>query len=266
MARAAKPHARLITGLGNAMKISVRAFNRYCALWAAFAALSLASCSAFQTAPASAVAREPLPEYTLEIVPLTTPTWDSDGYEIVLTFALQSAERFPWRYLIQEIKQTTTFTTADGSRQSSRLSLVEAFRLDASPAQRDGKWVYTLEPFQRDRHFEAGFATVQPGVKAIEVTRDVKLYPAMVENADFTFLGFAHLPRNRDGNVKTDVPPSFNRRYQERHETRGSILADDRDAGLNYHISYSWRVPNTGATPVANLVFNPSGTPDAGGR
>lgn len=53
--------------------------------------------------------------------------------------------------------------------------------------------------------------------------RYMKCYLAKVEGVDWNDVGFAHLPANMDGSVKTNVGPGFNFAYQASHETRGKV-------------------------------------------
>ena len=222
----------------------------------------LGGCASFGPT-GEAVPPETLPPYTLDILQMGEPSVSDDGYEVILRFEICADAPFPYRSLIQEIEQTATYEFADGKQSRENLTLVEAFRLDSWPNRTDaGKWIYALEPFQRDRHFEAGFAATQAEVAQIEVRRDVTIYPAVIENADFTFLGFAHLPGNREGSVKTIIPDNFNRRYQGSHQTQGKVVVDDRAQGSrHYHFVYTWKRKPDGHVH-AKMIFSPDGKLD----
>ncbi len=184
---------------------------------------------------------EKLPPYKLEIKVLEEPHYDHDGYEVSLLFRLHSQEPFPYRYLIQEIEQTLHFYDYNNKKREQTFSLVEVFRMSGVPERKSGLWIYNLEPFQHDRHFETGFTEYQGVFKRVLLSRKIRIYPAMVAGADFTFLGFAHLPENRDGSLQTHIPHNFNRSYQKNHETRGKVLVDDRERGSRfYELDYQW--------------------------
>lgn len=226
---------------GSAFKLGkVAVWLRSCQRAVAIAALTaLLGCSG-----SPAVIREApsiVPEYSIEIMTIEEPEFSHNGYDVRLTFDLVSEAPFPYSHLVQEIVQSTSMTLGNGRPVSSEISLVEAFRLRSRGVGDDGRWYYSLEPNQRDRHFESGFQEAHPNLREVRVKRKVRLYPAVVEGADFTSLGFAHLPANRDGSVETRVPPEFNRRYQQSHMTRGRVLFDDRDLGSqSYNINYRW--------------------------
>lgn len=87
--------------------------------------------------------------------------------------------------------------------------------------------------------------------------RKMTVYPATVEGADLTMNGFAMLPENRDGSVKTTVGDNFNKKYRWKgkrnpdtgewenkkeygvlHEVRGQIVADAKYLAVTWHIDY----------------------------
>jgi hypothetical protein len=94
-----------------------------------------------------------------------------------------------------------------------------------------------------------------PMIERAEVCRVVRFYPAYVEGADLTALGFAHLPANRPRTLHTDIPRNFNERHQRNFSTQGEVLADDRERGRFYHIRYSWWREPLGARPQARFTF-----------
>lgn len=97
-----------------------------------------------------------------------------------------------WNALVQEVHLD------DGT------ALVECFRIDPD----SNTFIY-------DRHRWSS---------QVE-QRDMKVYLAVVEGAHWTHNGFAHLPENMDGSVKTTVSKNFNAAYNWTHETRGKITA-----------------------------------------
>jgi hypothetical protein len=211
-----------------------------------------AGCAAGQDFSDSGSLSQP-PRYEILVLPLSDPEASSDGYELLLDFEIRAEGALPFRTIVQEIDQTTVYRHADGSSHPQHITLVEAFRLKSAGGGEHSR-SYGLEVFQRDRHFESGFADSGPEVVGISVRRTVRAYAALVEGADFTPLGFAHLPANRDGTLKTEVPASFNRRYQEAHSTRGKVVADGRDTTCaTYEISYDW-VRQAGGATVSDLA------------
>lgn len=107
-----------------------------------------------------------------------------------------------WNAIVQEVQLD------DGS------TLVECFRIN--PDARN---------FIYDRHEWSSETEV----------RTMKVYLAVVEGAHWTHNGFAHLPANMDGSVKTTVGKGFNASYQHLYETRGKITA----ASAEY---LTWRI------------------------
>lgn len=84
---------------------------------------------------------------------------------------------------------------------------------------------------QRDRHWET-----QPWPSS---WRYMFVYPATVDGADTTPFGFAMLPENRDGSVKTTTGTAFNEGYRSRHEVRGRVVADAKHLGIVWTINYT---------------------------
>lgn len=75
--------------------------------------------------------------------------------------------------------------------------------------------------------------------------RSMRVYLAVVEDVDWNYKGFAHLPENMDGSMKTTVGPWFNESYQAAHETRGRVVKMSRE-------SLSWRIESDGHHLVAD--------------
>ncbi len=224
------------------------------------ALLSLGGCASSAGFPPFGEGFESLPTYSVEVLPNNRPSVTDDGYELTLGFEVEADGMLPFRHIVQEIRQSTSYTLRDGTVAGNSVTLVECFRL-REVARRDGKHRYRLEPFQRDRHFDSGYRAAGASVREVRVERDVRMYLGLVEHASFTFQGFAHLPQNRDGSVVTRIPSNFNRSYQDNHTTRGRIVHDDRENGsLDYRIVYDWRQPDQAQAPVAELrVMLPPG-------
>lgn len=68
--------------------------------------------------------------------------------------------------------------------------------------------------------------------------RRMRLYPATVEGMDLSAIGFGHLPQNRDGSKVTNIGPNFNEKHQEKYETHGKVVSDDRDNSIFWSIDY----------------------------
>jgi hypothetical protein len=83
----------------------------------------------------------------------------------------------------------------------------------------------------------------------------VRYYAAYVEGADATHLGFAHLPQNRTGSLKTVIPANFNESHQRSYSTQGNIVQDDRKHAGWYHLRYHWYREPTGQRPQADFEF-----------
>lgn len=75
--------------------------------------------------------------------------------------------------------------------------------------------------------------------------RSMKVYAAVVEGADEAH-GFAHLPQNVDGSVKTTVSNKFNAWYWRDYEMRGEITK----ASPYYFI---WTIEDDGKTITVSL-------------
>jgi|GEM_PF-2764672 len=213
---------------------------------------ALAACSSVE--PQGGALEVQLPPYSVRVLPESTPTFSADGYDATLRFRLTSTEPFPMRHLVQEIHQLVEIRRPDGKRAQEIYTLVEAFELTSHEVMGDGSHRYTLHPLQRDRHYEAGYNhNHEPGT-LVMTTRRVTLYPANVKDQDATWLGFAHLPANRDGSVKTRVGANFNRRYQQRHRTQGVIVADDRRNARHYTLRYRWELQAQGKVKASFML------------
>ncbi len=79
--------------------------------------------------------------------------------------------------------------------------LVECFKME--------QWEYVY-----DRHLWSDSKAV----------RSMKVYLAVVDGVDWDHKGFAHLPQNKDGSLKTNVSAHFNFTYQQYHKTQGSVV------------------------------------------
>lgn len=223
----------------------------------AVVALALVQACAIYDRGGQTVTPDKLPPYRVELATEDEPAVKTDGYEWRLRFNVRSRGPFPYSHLIQEIRQTAIHTLASGAAESYVITLVETFRLSPNPTRDGDDWVYSLEPFQRDKHFESGFEGTNEMVREITIKRDIRLYTAVVEGADFTLLGFAHLPGNKEGSIATAIPANFNRTYQESHKTQGRIVVDDRERGSHcYGFEYSWRRSSSGV-PAACLSIDP---------
>jgi len=211
-----------------------------------------ASAGNYKAAP---VEPQVLPEYTLELELRSEPEYDEDRYEVSLGFELRAHDEFAYNAVVQEIVQEVIYERFDGRKIRETLVLVEAFKLNRVGRDDDGKIVYRLPSFQRDRHYERGYESVGPMIKQIDVWRVVRFYPGFVEGADWTELGFAHLPQNRMGSMVTDIPENFNESHQRKHEHTGAVLQDDRDKSRWYHMRYHWWREPTGNRPQATFTF-----------
>lgn len=69
--------------------------------------------------------------------------------------------------------------------------------------------------------------------------RRMKIYPGIVDGADFNSNGFAMLESNLDGSVKTTVGSNFNETYRKNHEVRGRVVNADLDKTVEWYIEYN---------------------------
>ena len=203
----------------------------------------------------SPVQPEVLPEYTLTLEQRGEPEYDEDRYEVSLGFELRAQDEFSYNAIVQEIVQEVVYERFDGRKIRETLTLVETFKLQRVGRDDTGEVVYRLPSFQRDRHYERGYESVGPMIKQIDVWRVIRFYPAYVQGADWTDLGFAHLPQNRTGSVVTDIPENFNESHQRKHELKGEIVQDDRTQSHWYNMRYHWWREPTGNRPQATFTF-----------
>ncbi|MBX3460135.1 MAG: hypothetical protein KF696_09290 [Planctomycetes bacterium] len=217
--------------------------------------LLLGGCATVGNYVAAPIEPARLPEYTLELEVRGQPEWDEDRYEVSLGFELRAKDEFSYNAVVQEIVQEVVYTRYDGREIRETLTLVEAFKLTRIGYDDGGRVVYRLPSFQRDRHYERGYLSVGPMIETVDVWRVVRFYPGYVEGADWTTLGFAHLPQNRTGSIVTDIPDNFNETHQRNHELKGAVLQDHRDNARWYHMRYRWYRESTGGRPQATFTF-----------
>lgn len=215
----------------------------------------LAGCAGAGNYHAQPVAPASLPQYVLKAEPLGEPQHDEDGYDVSLGFELRAQGEFDYNAVVQEIVQEALYLRYDGRQIRETLTLVEAFKLRRVGVDESGKVIYRLPSFQRDRHFERGYLSVGPMVKSVDVWRVVRYYPGYVEGADWTSLGFAHLPEARDGCIKTVIPPNFNESHQKSYALSGRVVQDDRRNAGWYHMRYQWYREPEGRRPQALFEF-----------
>jgi hypothetical protein len=224
--------------------------------------LAAGGCASISNYEATPIKPELLPEYTLDIEVRGDPRHDADSYEVSLGFELRASDEFAYNAVVQEIVQKVEYRRSDGRVIRERLTLVEAFKLTRIGTDNDGRVVYRLPSFQRDRHYERGYTSVGPMIDTIDVWRVVRFYPGYVDGADWTRLGFAHLPGNRDGSIITDIPANFNESHQRNHDLRGRVVEDDRDNGKFYYMRYHWWREPRERRPQAEFTFGREGRPD----
>ncbi|MCC6573651.1 MAG: hypothetical protein IT462_07660 [Planctomycetes bacterium] len=221
--------------------------------------MAISGCTSAAFFIASPVPPEKLPEYTLELELRGEPAYDPDGYEVVLGFDLRANGEFAYNAIVQEIVQETVYRREDGKQLRETLALVEAFELARVGIDNDSKVRYRLKPFQRDRHYERGYSALGSTIHGAEVFRVVRYYPAFVRDADWSALGFAHLPGNREGTIRTDIPKNFNERHQRGYIIEGAILQDDRARSHWYSMRYSWKRED--GMPTADFAFRRDARP-----
>jgi len=235
---------------------------RYVASIAIVLLLAAGGCATISNYAVAPVEPEFLPAYTLDIDVRGDPEYDADRYEVSLGFELRAMDEFSYNAVVQEIVQEVEYRRYDGRVIREQLTLVEAFKLTRIGTDNDGRVVYRLPSLQRDRHFERGYMSVGPMIESIDVWRVVRYYPGYVEDADWTRLGFTHLPQNRDGSILTDIPPNFNESHQRNYELRGRVVQDDRDKGQFYYMRYHWWREPEGQRPQARFDFVRDARPD----
>lgn len=218
--------------------------------------LAVGGCASVGNYKAEPVQPDVLPAYSLELQVRGEPEYDEDRYEVSLGFELRADDEFPYNAVVQEIVQEVVYERYDGRQIRETLVLVEAFKLTRVGKDEDGRVVYRLPSFQRDRHYERGYLSVGPMIRQIDVWRVVRYYPGYVEGADGTELGFAHLPQNREASMVTDIPDNFNESHQRNHEIKGRVVQDDRDHSRWYSMRYHWWREPTGNRPQAEFTLN----------
>jgi hypothetical protein len=73
-------------------------------------------------------------------------------------------------------------------------------------------------------------------------SRWIYTYPAEVEDTDMSALGFAELPENRLGTVKSTIDPTrFNADHNSKHQRQGRVVRDARSQGIWWSIRYNSR-------------------------
>lgn len=204
-------------------------------LLAAVIALAVAGCSSQQVVERQVRPTQP---YTIHVKPLGPARVSADGFETRLEFEVASPLNLQRNSLVQELHQKFTLKYANGRTKVRTLTLVEAFRLQFSHRDPAGRYHYRIATGQSDRHAMRGINDLPPDVVAVRIDRTVFAYVADVAGADFTPAGFAHLPRNEDGNVVSNIPSRFNEQYQQNHEMRGYVHNSGDSMGLTYNMSY----------------------------
>ena len=222
--------------------------------------MAISGCTSANFFIATPIPPEKLPQYSLDLEIRSEPTFSADGYEVILGFDLRARDEFAYNAIVQEIVQETVYTREDGKQLRETISLVEAFELFRVGPDPEKIVRYRLKPFQRDRHYESGYSGLAPTLARVEVYRVVRYYPAFVREADWSSLGFAHLPQNRTGTIRTEIPKSFNERHQRGYNIDGEILQDDRRVPRWYSMRYSWKRLDDGR-PSADFTFRRDARP-----
>ncbi len=217
--------------------------------------LTFSGCNSVAFFTQTPVPPEKLVKYTLDLELRGEPSFDADGYDVTLGFDLRAQGEFAYNTVVQEIVQETVYTRVDSTEVRERLTLVEAFQIARVGADKDGIVRYRMKAFQRDRHYERGYLSLGPGIARAEVCRVVRYYAAFVRDADWTSLGFAHLPKNHDGSIVTVIPRNFNERHQRGYIIDGEVEADDRSKGQFYSMRYSWWREQSAGRPQADFTF-----------
>ncbi|MBX3459470.1 MAG: hypothetical protein KF696_05790 [Planctomycetes bacterium] len=207
--------------------------------------LALAGCSSTQ-APERQV--RPSPPHTIHVTPFGHAVATSDGFSARIEIEVVSFLNLERNALVQELEQEVVLERANGATSRRSFTLVEAFRLERTYVDFAGRNHYRLQLGQRDHHSITGLDDLPADVVGVTINRRVFAYVANVYGADFTDSGFAHLPRNQDGDVVSEPPRNFNQRYQDSHETRGWVQDAGDSLGLTYRMRY-------------HFVRTPSGSP-----
>ncbi|MCF6228033.1 MAG: hypothetical protein L3J82_05100 [Planctomycetes bacterium] len=176
--------------------------------------------------------------YYIRVKPITKAQVDHDSFRVRLAFEVYSPIALEQGMLVQEIKQVVTFERKDGRDVKEYLQLVEAFRLRLAGMTENGLYRYTLFEGQSDTHRMFELWVDDKSVTAVRVKREVFAYIGTVKGADFTERGFAMLPANESGNVRTNVSKNFNQNYQLSHEIRGKVKRSGDHFGVAYRLQY----------------------------
>lgn len=196
---------------------------------------ALAGCS---SAPVIERQARPTPPYSISVRPSGYAVASSDGFSARIEIEVVSFLNLERNALVQELTQEVVLERADGSTSRRTFTLVEAFKLERTFVDFSGRNHYRLQLGQQDHHSTSGLNDLPDDVVGVSIDRRVFAYVANVFGADFTDTGFAHLPRNQDGNVISQPPPNFNQRYQLNHETRGWVQDAADSLGMTYRMRY----------------------------
>lgn len=196
---------------------------------------ALTACSSSQVVERQA---RPSPPYSITLKPLGPARVSPDGFDSRFEFEVVSALDLQRNSLVQELHQRFILEYADGRTKERTLSLVEAFRLRFSHRDAAGRYHYRIWIGQSDRHSMRGVNDLPSEVVAVTIVRSVFAYVANVDGAEFTPSGFAHLPKNEDGNVVSNIPERFNENYQKKYEMRGVVTNSGDSLGLTYNMRY----------------------------
>ncbi|MBZ0137509.1 MAG: hypothetical protein K8I27_14170 [Planctomycetes bacterium] len=204
-------------------------------LFAVVMAIGVAACSSPQVIARQVRESQP---YEIRVKPLGVARVSKDGFDSRFEFEVVSLLDLNRNSLVQELYQKFILEYRDGSTRERTLTLVEAFRLRFSHRDAAGRYHYRIWTGQSDRHSMRGIDDLSRDVVAVTIERTVFAYVANVAGAHFTPAGFAHLPKNEDGSVVSNVPSRFNENYQQNYETRGLVRNSGDSLGLTYEIRY----------------------------
>ncbi|MHC4841908.1 MAG: hypothetical protein ACYTDT_13300 [Planctomycetota bacterium] len=200
-----------------------------------FFAVLISACSTTQEKQPASRVQDP---YYIRVIPISNPQVDRESFRIRLGFEIYSDVELKRKALVQEIRQVVTYERKNGRDSMRELQLVEAFKLRLLRVTEDNQYVYTLLRGQSDSHRMYDFWNDDKQVRSIRIKREVFAYVASVRGADFTDLGFAMLPENESGTMKTEVSHRFNQSYQAEHQTSGIVMDSEVHHGLAYRIQY----------------------------
>lgn len=176
--------------------------------------------------------------YYIRVKPITPALISHSSFKVSLKFEVYSPIRLMQNALVQEIRQVVTYERKDGQDILYRLQLVEAFKLRATGITENGLFRYDIIEGQTDTHRMSGLWENDNSITAVRVNREVFAYVGSVYGADFTDLGFAMLPGNEAGDMKTAVSRHFNKTYQLTHEIRGGVKRSGDHLGVAYRLQY----------------------------